>query len=176
MPGNIRFDDGHSKRVRKKQFHDRSRIETHRMHERMECGVSSFGEGYVFRHRTNRIAVGKRWLPLAESDTWNNPEETGCWTKEESRLTLDTTNSFSALEIDATNHHPVRHVVDVIYGNQVMQLTFEPGEHKIFSIDAKNKVPTLIFRSKALIPAQDYGTASEDIRALGIFVRVIDYL
>jgi SAM-dependent methyltransferase len=143
--------------------------------ERMECDASSFGEGYVFRHRGSRIAMGKHWMPLVESETWHAPEEAGRWTTTESRLTLDSTDSFSALMIGATNHHPLRQVVSMIYGGNVVHATFEPGEHKVLRIDAATKAPTLLLRAKPLIPSQDYSTTSADNRALGIFVNDIRY-
>jgi SAM-dependent methyltransferase len=144
--------------------------------EPMECSASAYGQGYVFRQRDHRVELGRKWLPLIEGETWHGPETQGRWTKGDTFISLDTTDSFGQLEIDATNYHPCRGVVDVTYGHTKVRETFEAGERKTISIDATVKSPRLAFRTRTLVPEKDYERKAADGRALGIFIGEIRYI
>jgi hypothetical protein len=143
--------------------------------ERMECAASAWGEGYIFRHRPDSIAMRKHWLPADESETWHGQEPDGRWTREESYLTVDATDSFTALEIEAANCHAVQQSLELTYGRTITREDFQPGERRTLRIDAQAKAGRLVFRSKALIPAEDSASGSTDTRALGIFVHQVRY-
>ena len=144
--------------------------------ERMVCNASQYGDGYIFHHRGDRIELGKHWMPILEGATWHGPDPAGgSWTRAESYLTLDATDTFTTLEIVATNHHPCKYAVDMIYGDLNTRVRFNPGERKTFVIDASVKSPRLRFRTNPITPAHDRARNSPDKRALGIFVHEIRY-
>jgi hypothetical protein len=141
----------------------------------MECNASSYGNCYIFSHRSDHIAIGKQWLPLAQSNTWHGAEGEGRWTKEESVLTVDLTDSFSSLTIEATNYHPHEQVVEVIYGGVRLVERFNGGERKTIDVDARVKAPRLAFRVKTFVPPMHPNDRPADARALGIFVNDVRY-
>jgi SAM-dependent methyltransferase len=144
--------------------------------EKMECPVSPWGSGYIFRHRRNRIEMGKHWLPIVASETWHGAEAQGRWTKERSVLPLDMTDSFDEIQVDAVNHHPKPQVLDLHYGDVTVTRTFQPGQRLAIRIDASRKVPNLVLTSKTLTPAKHYGKLRvADDRALGVFVTEVSY-
>jgi len=144
--------------------------------ERMECAASNWAQGYIFRHRGPRIHLAKHWLPTVEDETWHRHEKEGRWTRESSCLSLDTTDSFTALEIEATNHHPVVQSLRLQYGSVSADETFGAGERRTVRIGAATKNGKLVFRSRALVPARDYEGQTPDARALGIFVHEVRYV
>lgn len=145
--------------------------------ERMECDVSTWGEGYVFRHRGQRIDLMKHWLPTVESESWHRAESGGRWTRDRSVITLDMTESFTEIQCDAVNHHPRPQTVDLQYGEVRLTRQFLPGESLVIRIDARRKAPQLVITSPTLTPGKDYGPGgSGDDRALGIFVTSISYV
>jgi SAM-dependent methyltransferase len=144
--------------------------------EPMECSASIYGRGYIFRRRAQRIKLAEQWLPLIESETWHSREKHGRWTKENTYISLDTSDSFGQLEIDATNHHPYPHVVNVAYGEINHIETFSPREHKTICIAAAAKSPRLFFRTNTLVPQQYPERNVADGRALGIFINELRYI
>jgi 2-polyprenyl-3-methyl-5-hydroxy-6-metoxy-1,4-benzoquinol methylase len=144
--------------------------------ELMECSASAYGRGYVFRHRGPSIELGTHWSPLIEGETWHGPEKQGRWTKGETFISLDASDSFTQLKIDATNHHPHQHTINVTYGHTNVREMLRAGEHKTISIDATVKSPQLVFRSNTMVPAKDYERRAADGRALGIFISKIRYI
>jgi SAM-dependent methyltransferase len=144
--------------------------------EPMECRESAYGRGYVFRQRGPRVELGKHWLPSAESETWHDSEKNGRWTKGEAMMSLDTSDSFRHIEVDATNHHPYRHEIDVTYGHINLRETFKAGERKTVRIDAAVKSPRLALRTNTLVPLKEYAGRPADSRALGIFVNELRYV
>jgi hypothetical protein len=142
---------------------------------RIECQASVYGEGYIFEHRGASVVPSEVWLSKDVEAGWNNPEPNGRWTKSESRLYLDTLESFTALVIDATNHHPVGQSIEITYGSQTLVVPFAPGERKEILVGAHRKAPEIVIRSPVYVPAKDHDPKSDDSRALGIFVHSISY-
>jgi SAM-dependent methyltransferase len=138
--------------------------------QRIECPSSVYGEGYTFKHRAETIDLSKEWLSQDVEFSWNNPEPNGRWTKSESRLYLDVTNSFHMLVVDVTNHHPFMQSVEVTYGTETYFTQFSPGERKEIEIKADRKAPQILFRACTHVPDE-----SSDPRSLGIFVHFISY-
>jgi SAM-dependent methyltransferase len=142
---------------------------------RIECPASIYGESYTFRHRADRIDLETEWLSQDIGVNWNNPEPNGRWTKSESRLYLDATDSFQSLSVDATNHHPFVQSVELSYGTSKLSIQFAPGERKEITVAADEKALEIFFRARAYVPMTEHGTASLDPRPLGIFVHSIAY-
>jgi 2-polyprenyl-3-methyl-5-hydroxy-6-metoxy-1,4-benzoquinol methylase len=138
--------------------------------QRIECPSSVYGEGYTFKHRAEMIDLSKEWLSQDVDSSWNNPEPNGRWTKSESRLYLDVTDSFHMLVADLTNHHPFVQSVEVTYGTETYLTQFSPGERKEIAIRAHRKARQILFRVRAYVPDE-----SSDPRYLGIFVHSISY-
>ncbi len=138
--------------------------------QRMECPSSVYGEGYTFKHRPKTIDLSKEWLSQDVDFSWNNSEPNGRWTKSESRLYLDVTDSFHMLVADVTNHHPFVQSVEVTYGSDTYITEFCPGERKEIAVKADRKAPQILFRARTHVPDQ-----SSDPRPLGIFVHFISY-
>jgi 2-polyprenyl-3-methyl-5-hydroxy-6-metoxy-1,4-benzoquinol methylase len=138
--------------------------------QRIECPSSVYGEGYAFKHRAERIDLSKEWLSQDVDFSWNNPEVNGRWTKSESRLYLDATDSFRMLVVDVTNHHPFVQSVEVTYGTETYLTQFSPGERKEIAIKADRKAQQILFRARTHVPE-----GSSDPRSLGIFVHSISY-
>jgi len=143
--------------------------------QRFECQPSIYGEGYEFKHRGARLELGSEWLSKDIEAGWNNPEPNGRWTKAESTLYLDMTDSFGELVLDATNHHPFVQSVEIEYGSATLVTKFNPGERKEVSIAAAEKASKIIVRTRAHTPARDYSPKAQDSRSLGIFVHAIEY-
>ena len=144
--------------------------------QRIECPVSKWGEGYIFQHRGPRLELAAHWLPIAESEGWYGAEPHGRWTRERACLSLDASDSFAALEVEATNHHPLEQSVELLYGETAVKEVFRPGERKTLRVPAVSKAPRLTINCRALCPAKDYKTGSADSRALGIFVHSVAYV
>ena len=142
---------------------------------RIECEPSIYGAIYAFKHRGTSIEPGIEWLSLEIESGWNDPEPNGRWTKAESRLYLDITDSFSELVLDATNHHPFVQPVEITYGSATFATKFNPGERKQVVISADEKASQLIIRTRAYTPGTDYSSKANDPRSLGLFVRAIHY-
>ncbi|MGO9930689.1 MAG: class I SAM-dependent methyltransferase [Steroidobacteraceae bacterium] len=143
--------------------------------QRIECQPSFYGEGYTFKHRGTSLKPGSEWLSHNMEGGWHGPEANGRWTKEESKLYLDMTDTFSELVLDATNHHPWVQPVEVVYGSETLIAKFKPGERKQIVIGAHKKASQIIIRTRTYTPAADYSPKSLDSRALGIYVHAIDY-
>jgi SAM-dependent methyltransferase len=143
--------------------------------QRIECQPTIYGEGYTFKHRGTSLELGNEWLSHDIEVGWNNPEPNGRWTKAESRLNLDMTDSFSELIVDATNHHPFVQPVEITYGSAIFGTKFKPGERKKIVIGADKKASQIIMRTRAYTPASDYSPKAQDSRCLGIFVHAIEY-
>lgn len=164
---------------------------------KIDCHISSYGKTWVFSQRNKRISLSSHWMPNRDASTWHGPDPMGRWTTSRSCLTLDCTDSFNALEICATNYHPIPQILTVTYGDKKTVMSFNPGR-QIMRIDATFKSPNIIFESETFIPA-DYkfdprisGTmgmlkkyfakpfaiksGSNDRRALGMHIEYIDYL
>jgi len=144
--------------------------------QRMDCSVSSHGEGYIFRHRPRVIEMSKHWLPTVEGESWHHPEAAGRWTREVSFLTLDATDSFTALDVEVTNHHPQEAVLELQYGGGRVVEAVPARERRTVRIDAKIKAERLIFQSQVRVPSQDYEHKTVDTRALGLFVNSVRYI
>jgi SAM-dependent methyltransferase len=142
---------------------------------RIRCEESIYGEGYTFNHRGAGVEPSKEWLSHDVEIGWNNPEPNGRWTKSESRLYLDTTDSFRLLAIDATNHHPFTQSVEITYGTTTYAAQFAAGEHKEIVISADKKAPQIIIRAQAHVPEACNGTKANDPRSLGIFIHSVTY-
>ena len=138
--------------------------------QRIDCPSSVYGEGYTFKHRAETIDLSAEWLSQEVDSSWNNPEPNGRWTKSESRLYLDSTDSFHMLVADLTNHHPFVQSVEVTYGTETYLIQFSPGERKEIAIRADRKARQILFRAGAYVPDE-----SSDSRSLGIFVHSISY-
>jgi len=143
---------------------------------RMDCSVSSHGEGYIFRHRPRVIEMATHWLPTVEGESWHHPEAAGRWTREQSFLTLDATDSFTALDVEVTNYHPQETSLELEYGGVQVVEAVPARERRTFRIDAKVKADRLIFRSQARVPSRDYEPNTVDTRALGLFVNSVGYV
>ena len=144
--------------------------------ERMHCPTSIFGDGYILRHRPDRIEMSKQWLPECEGQTWHEPEAEGRWTTSESWLTVDATDSYRMLEIEATNHHRRKQTVEVTLGQSSVVATFRPDEHRIIRLKPDAKAARLKFRSESRLQAKALTKRSSDRRSLGIFVNELRYL
>lgn len=143
--------------------------------EWIDCPVSTFGMIYSFAPRASRIHFGKLWLPSVDEEGWHAAEPAGRWTRDVSSLALDQTESFDAIEISATNHHPKNYPVSIEYGNVTTIVNFSPGEHKTIRIDAKIKSPRITFACETIVPGGS-GLVSNDTRSLGIYLHTIDYI
>jgi 2-polyprenyl-3-methyl-5-hydroxy-6-metoxy-1,4-benzoquinol methylase len=143
--------------------------------KRIECPMCVRGEGYTFKHRGAIIEMAKHWLPHEADGSWHAAEADGRWTRETSWLALDSTESFNHLVIEASNHHPLPQSVEILYGVSGHTVRFAPGERRTIGIGAVTKAARLSFRSRALVPAADYGGSSTDRRALGIFIHTVRY-
>jgi SAM-dependent methyltransferase len=142
---------------------------------RIDCPPSIHGSGYIFKPRTEKLLLSEQWFPDDIDAGWNNPEEHGRWTKGDARLSLDTTDNFRCLEIDAQNHHPFSQQVEFRYGASVTTANFKTGERKTVVIDAARKAPDLRIRTRARVPADRYMLRTPDTRSLGILVRSVSY-
>lgn len=143
--------------------------------ERKPCEVSPLGEVYIFRLRPNTISMSNHWLPNVEREGWHGLEPHGRWTAGAASLALDTTESFSSLEIEATNHLPVVQPVEVVYGEYRTTERFQAGERRVIKIDARKKAAKLTLNSKTIVP-KSHNAKSVDTRALGIYVHEIRYV
>jgi SAM-dependent methyltransferase len=143
--------------------------------KRIECEASVYGEGYTFNHRGKTIELGQEWLSRDVAAGWNNPEPNGRWTKSESRLYLDATDSFRLLAIDATNHHPFTQLAEITYGSATCVVHFSPGEHKEIVVNANKKAPQIVIRTQAHVPASGDRPKSNDPRSLGVFIHSVTY-
>lgn len=143
--------------------------------ERVDCAPSVFGSGYIFRHRGATIELKEHWLTDEHEAGWNSREDIGRWTKAEAHLYLDTTDSFQALEIEASNRHPFPQTAVFQYGGATTTVRFSIGEQKTIRIDAGRKAGQLVIRAKARVPAQNRLLRSSDTRSLGILIRSVTY-
>lgn len=144
--------------------------------DRIVCPETTCGEGYTFKHRGASIELATQWLPHDVEARWHDPEADGRWTKEESELLIDSTESFEKLVIEASNHLLFPQSVEITYGDVTCVVQFKKGERKEIVIKADTKAPRLIFRSRTFVPATDYKDyKSMDQRALGIFVHRLCY-
>lgn len=136
---------------------------------RMECPMSQYGDGYLFKHRGDSVDLATQWLPNDVSGNWHAPEAVGRWTKDQSVLPLDSTESFDELVVEASNYFPFAKSVAIIYGDSTHVTKFDPGEKKQVCIQAGKKASRLIFRSPTHVPGNG------DKRALGILVHRVHY-
>lgn len=143
--------------------------------EFIDCPMSIYGQIYSFAARGPKIELGKHWLPSVDTERWHAQEPAGRWTREASTIALDQTDSFSALDITATNHHAKPHFVHINYGGATTTVKFEPGERKVIRLDAKTKFPSITFASETVVPALQH-QVSNDTRALGIYLHSIEYV
>jgi 2-polyprenyl-3-methyl-5-hydroxy-6-metoxy-1,4-benzoquinol methylase len=143
--------------------------------EYFDCPMSIYGQVYSFTSRTARIELGTHWLPTVDEEGWHAPDPTGRWTRALSSMALDQSESFDAIEITATNHHPKIHPVSISYGGVNTTVNFDPGERKTIRIEAKIKSPKITFACETIVPGGP-GLPSNDTRALGIYLHYIDYL
>jgi SAM-dependent methyltransferase len=143
--------------------------------ERIDCDSSIHGTGYIFRHRGKKLYLADQWFPDEIDAGWNNPEEHGRWTKAAARISLDTSDNFRRLTIDAQNHHPFTQTVEFRYGDSLTTAKFKTGERKTVSIDAAHKSPELSIHAQAHVPAERHIFRSSDTRALGILIRSVSY-
>jgi hypothetical protein len=117
--------------------------------QRIECRPTIYGEGYTFKHRGTSLEPGSEWLSHDIESSWNNAEPNGRWTKAESRLYVDMTDSFSNLVLDVTNHHPWTQSVEITYGSAAIVVKFNPGERKQIVIGAHEKASQITIRTRA---------------------------
>lgn len=144
---------------------------------RIDCPLTSYGEGYVFTRRGPCVPLSNPFMPTDMTAGWHLPEAGGRWSRERSWLELDTTPSFDSLSVTITNHHPVRHRVQLAYGVQDLKLDLGAGQRRQVRFDAASKASRLVFSTSALVPARDYGPSDlVDERALGIFVNEVAYI
>lgn len=143
--------------------------------EYIDCPVSIYGQIYSFAPRGHRIALGMHWISSIDEEGWHAPEQAGRWTRAVASLALDQTESFDAIEVTATNHHPKVHPVSVAYGDATTVVQFLPGETKTFRIEAKIKSPKIKFFCETVVPGGP-GLASSDARDLGIYIHCLDYI
>lgn len=143
--------------------------------EYIDCPVSIYGQIYSFAPRRQRVGLGKHWISSVDEEGWHAPEQDGRWTRGAASLALDQTESFDAIEVTATNHHPKTHPVHVEYSGKTTIVQFLPGETKTFRIEAKIKSPKIQFACETVIPGGP-GLASNDTRDLGIYMHCLDYV
>lgn len=143
--------------------------------EYFDCPMSIFGQVYCFAPRTSKIELGKYWAPCIDEDGWHAPEPGGRWTRENAVMVLDQTESFTALEIVATNHLPNAHTVTITYGDITTIVDFRAGERKTIRIDATVKSSRIIFSCRTIVPGGP-GKHSADTRALGLYVHSLEYI
>ena len=143
--------------------------------EYIDCPVSIYGQIYSFAARGSRIDIRKHWLSNVDEEGWHAPEQVGRWTRAVASLALDQTDSFDAIEITATNHHPKAHPVSIEYGGITTIERFRRRETKTFRIDAKIKSPKITFACETVVPGGP-GQKSSDVRALGICIHHLDYI
>lgn len=142
--------------------------------QKMRCDVSTYGRGYIFKHRPDTIHMSNYWLSHDEANSWNAPESTGRWTTDMSYLSIDTSDTFNKISVCMTNHHPLSQTVIIEYGSHKHSFNFSPHECKTISLDATVKARSLSFESSAIIPNNVY--KSTDTRSLGIFVNTFSYI
>ena len=143
--------------------------------EYFDCPMSIYGQVYSFSPREQRIDFGKHWLPTVDAEGWHAQEQSGRWTRSVASLALDQTESFEAIEITATNHHPKVQPVSIEYGGATTVVQFRPGETKTFRIEAKIKSPKIKLSCETVVPGGP-GLASSDTRDLGIYMHCLDYV
>ena len=143
--------------------------------EFFDCPVSIYGLTYSFTPRESRIELGKHWFPSVDNEGWHAQDPAGRWTREVSSMALDQSESFSALEITATNHHAKMHFVNIEYGRVTTTVKFQPGERQTIRLEAIVKSARITFASETIVPGGP-DKASHDARALGICLHYIDYV
>lgn len=167
---------------------------------RHDCDDTHFGITYVFKHRSNNIDLASSWLPYDEEVTWNQaePSNGGRWSKDHSKISLDTSSTFNFIEIDCVNFEDKRKKIGFRYGKKNIVKTFKPGESIKIRIKANPKADLLeIVNYKLFLKLgsriQDFFWSNalpskvirrlykiifkkNDLRVLGIFVRKINYL
>lgn len=136
-------------------------------------GFSNFDSGYIFRHRPGTIEMAKHWLPDAAARAWYGADTTGRWTRGRAELAVDTTASFSALEVTLRNHHAVEQPVALDYGGRVERVVMPPRTTRTVSLPAGTRTPRLVIDCEPKVPAATGGNG--DPRALGIFVMLVTY-
>jgi tetratricopeptide (TPR) repeat protein len=136
---------------------------------RMDCPVSRYGDGYLFRHRGDSIELATHWFPQEATGNWHAAEPSGRWTKDQSILPVDATDSFDELLVEASNCLPFAKPLAIVYGEAAYVVRFEPGETKKIAIRADKKARQLVFRCPAHAPGNG------DPRALGMFVHRVSY-
>lgn len=143
--------------------------------EWIDCPHSPWGMIYSFRLREPTLCLGQVWIPSVDEHGWHTPEPEGRWTRGVAAVALDTTECFCTLVVTATNHHPKNHPVRMQYGEVVLELIFKPGETRAVKVDARKKASKITISCETLVPT-NYSRTSTDTRALGIFVRTVEYL
>jgi len=136
-------------------------------------GFSNYDRGYIFRHRPGTIELATHWLPDASAQTWYKPDTTGRWTRGRAEIAVDTTPSFSALEVTVRNHHAVEQPVALEYGGRVERVTLAPRTTLTVRLPATVRTPRLVIDCEPKVPARTGG--GQDGRALGIFVMLVTY-
>lgn len=163
-----------------------------------DCNDTHFGITYLFELRKNKIDLSQYWLPYEEEITWNGIETKGQgrWSKDKSIISLDQSNDFKYIKINAVNHDNVAKKIKFIYGDIEVTETFYPGQAKYVKLDAKIKFDQLIiqkvtllslgvkiqhifwsnlFISRALRRLVKIIFKKTDLRSLGIFIKDIEY-
>jgi 2-polyprenyl-3-methyl-5-hydroxy-6-metoxy-1,4-benzoquinol methylase len=143
--------------------------------ERFDCAVSLFGLTYSFTPRTDRIDLAKHWMPVREAESWHAAEPTGRWTRAESSLAVDQSDSFSALEVTLSNHHGREQTVSIEYGGNEIVVQLAARSKKTVRLDAKERSAKIVFRCRPIVQSA-WHWGPKDKRALGIFVHHIDYV
>lgn len=143
--------------------------------ERFDCAVSLFGLTYSFAPRTDHIDLAKHWMPVRTSASWHAPEPTGRWTRAESSLPVDQSDSFIALDVTMSNHHGRAQTVRIDYGGNEITLRLDARTKKTVRLDAKHKSAKITFRCTPIVPG-GWLWAPKDPRALGVFVHHVDYV
>ena len=115
--------------------------------------------------------MAAQWLPFHEDATWFGHEPNGRWTRGDSRLTVDETESYSQLELEMSNCHARQQLLDIELGATRSRVEFAPGERKTVTLNCEGKAPTLRFRSETFAAAAGSG----DPRLLGVLVHEVRY-
>ena len=140
--------------------------------ERVECAGAPYGEGYAFMHRGDRIQMASHWMPLHEDATWFEREPNGRWSRGDSWLTVDETETYSLLEIDMSNCHAREQQLDIAYGAVRLQVQFAAGERRSVRLNCEAKAPKLNFWCETFRPPAESG----DPRSLGVLLHEVRYL
>jgi SAM-dependent methyltransferase len=141
---------------------------------RIDCEPSLFGRLYVFELRPDEIDLGKQWLPTVLAEQWHGPKSDGRGIKFESRLPIDSGNSFRAIEIDLVNPHWRCQQVEIVYGDSLTLVELAAGQSKKVRINASGATRELIFRSKPRLSAL-LGKLRSRYRR-GVLVRRLRYV